>query len=569
MMINKYNPNAAVIVYNYIDRQGDYELTEGSRDKIEEIILESELISIQTQKTKAQPSGSFTIVLAPIKNWVTVLTPGSWLSIHMSPKKIERKDKNKGGILSFGPQTLKMIGRIDTVQIAVQTNQETGARESVFIIGGRDWGQIFETMIYIDPMASVSGDDSLGQIVRAQFDSNLVKKDSNNFSTTNLINFFIDIWGTQTNAAKFKDSVRHIAGNKIDADRLMPESVFYIPKELHERFFFQGDPDGPSKLAHNINIVSGKLDGYDDYKDYGETGGVPNVGSIIGGNTLWQVLNAHCGSVVNELLTDFRWDKKRLMFTLYKRVRPFLLDKEATTPHGKNISSSFFNILKNEIKSENILNLQAGTNWRDKINFLEVLPQIGHVNPGYDFVTPMTKAKKSSAADYVSFGREGFKPLLFSTEFYPYKDHPYKDGTPAEIDSMYEWPSVMKKWYFNNHKMLNGTITISNQETYIGVGENIVLDGYLFSSSFHVENDATRGQKSKVLAHVESVSNSFSVDGNGSRNFTTTISFIRGVFTDETCSELLNPSSYGIDSDASKLQENDEKIINIYEVKND
>ena len=566
-MSKKFNPNAAVIVYNYIDRQGDYNLNVNRRDKVEELVIESELISIQTQKTKSQPSGSFTITLAPTKNWVTKLTPGSWLSIHMSPKKLKRSDPNKGGILSFDSKTLKMIGRIDTVQMSVSVNQETGARETYFVISGRDWGQIFETILYIDPMASISADTALEQVVRFNFDANLVKAGNNSFSSTSLLNFFIDIWGKQTGSfSKFKESFRaQTQGLNLDADRIMPNSVFYLPKELHERFFLQeGTSDGTNTLANNINIVSGRLVGEDKYKDEGEIGGLPNTGAIVGGNSLWQILNAHCGAVVNEMLTDFRWDKNRLVFSLYKRVRPFLLDEDSTTQNGKKISSSFFLIKKTQIEKDRVITIQAGTNWRDKINFLEVLPQMGHVIPGYEWVTPMTKSSGCAAYDKVSFGRDGFKPLLFSTPFIP-----FKNGKPDNFENMKQWIPVMQKWYFNNHKMLNGTVSISNQEEYIGVGENLVLDGTLFSSSFHVNGDTTRGEESKMLAHVESVTNNFSVDNFGTRNFVTTVSFVRGVFTDSSVDKLLDPESYGIDSDALKLKDNEERLTNIYEAKHD
>ena len=72
-----------------------------------------------------------------------------------------------------------------------------------------------------------------------------------------------------------------------------------------------------------------------------------------------------------------------------------------------------------------------------------------------------------------------------------------------------------------------------------------------------------------MLAHVESVTNNFSVDNFGTRNFVTTVSFVRGVFTDSSVDQLLDPESYGIDSDASKLKDNEERLTNIYEAKND
>jgi len=175
--------------------------------------------------------------------------------------------------------------------------------------------------------------------------------------------------------------------------------------------------------------------------------------------------------------------------------------------------------------------------------------------------TPLVKSQKCSVYDTVSFGRDGFKPILHSTQLIP-----FEGNLPAKKieEAMPQWLPIMKQWYFNNHKMLNGVLVISNQEDYIGVGENIVLDANLFSQSFHVKGDSTRGENIKVLAHVESVSNYFTVNSDGAKNFTTTITFVRGVFTDANCKKLFKTKSFGIDSDAKDIIEPDDMLNNVF-----
>jgi hypothetical protein len=557
-MTNSFNPNAVVLVYNYLDRQGDYNLSEGRRDLIELVYLVSDLIEVQTSKSKSQPSGTFSIRLAPTYNWTTKLTPGSWLSIHMTTNY----SGDYRDVVRYDSKYLKMIGRIDTVQMQVGVNQETGARETSYVVSGRDWGQVFDSVLYIDPAASISGDSPLSQVMRYGFDKQLAEGEKPYHSTTSLMKFFINLWGVQGKWPEFREKFRTATdGTELSADKLLPVAKFYLPKELASAMNLQDSAGGESNaVANNINLQVGVLTKYDTYGTAGtEVGGFPDLGSVLGGNTMWQIFNAHAGTVVNELLTDFRWDEKRLALTLYKRVKPFLLINDSKIEeHGKKISSSYFNVKRTDINSDLIINVQAGTNWRDKFNFLEILPGITTTIPGWGEVKNLVKAEGSSVADTVSFGRDGFKPLLFTSKAIPFKD----DGTPEDdiAKKMVQWLPVMKQWYFNTHKMLNGTITISNQEEYISVGSNISIDGDLFSQSFHVAGDTSRGKKIKLLAHVENVTHSFTVNNEGARNFITTVSFVRGVYTDTNCTKLINGSkSYGIDNDATKLRQNDDE----------
>ena len=71
-------------VITYRDRKGSSSIGVPS-DEVDQVIVNTlSLKSINTSKSKASPAGQFEIRLAPTKNWVTAITPGSWLAILMS-----------------------------------------------------------------------------------------------------------------------------------------------------------------------------------------------------------------------------------------------------------------------------------------------------------------------------------------------------------------------------------------------------------------------------------------------------------------------------------------------------
>ena len=148
-------PHAAAIVWNYRDRIA----AEGSNSKngkvneVDQIVISTlSLMSVSTSKTKSSPQGTFQIALAPTKNWVTVLTPGSWIVLLMSQNKIEPKDlpDRKGGGKA-DPNKVKFLGRIESVRSNVTVNQSTGARETTYVVTGVDWDSVFTTIMYVDP----------------------------------------------------------------------------------------------------------------------------------------------------------------------------------------------------------------------------------------------------------------------------------------------------------------------------------------------------------------------------------------------------------------------------------
>lgn len=550
------NPDAAVILFNYRNRTGSEGLSTENIDSLDNAyIIKDPIISIRTSKQKMSPVGSFEIVLAPTRNWTSFVTPGSWLIIHMSNKKLTDDDLQKSG-----EGTLKMIGRVDTVRVGVGVDQTTGARQTSFIVAGRDWGQIFESNIYIDPTAAFKDDQPLGAVTRFDFNEKFLNltKDNHLPTTTELTQFFISIWG--------KSSVDNIfAEGPLNANRYSSHAEFVVPQGLAN--YIQSD--GSQKMADMVKVVSGKLSGHDSYVEVDEAVSMVDGHSIVGMNTVWQLINLHSCPIVNELIADLRWEvandpiaEQKPSLALYKRIKPFAitqtldefdsstLTSNPTTkainktqnnsagnplliggvngPNTDKITSSFFNVRKHAINAEDIISIDAGTNWRDSVNFIELLPDLSWISIPSGTASTVKIQNKNDSAVFDPSGtmiaRDGIRPMMFSTTACP----PTPTGA-FDPFALKEWLPVLKNWYFDTHKMLNGSVSMMGQTNYISVGSNILFDAKFLGST----NYSPLGGDTSVLAHVESVGYSFTTNDEGSRSFTTVVSFVRGVITDQ------------------------------------
>jgi len=195
------------------------------------------------------------------------------------------------------------------------------------------------------------------------------------------------------------------------------------------------------------------------------------------------------------------------------------------------LKSYFQYIAQHNIDSNTVLSVNAGTNWADKYNFIEIKPDF------QDFAIFGNWVKqKSQISDQAAFSREGFRPLIVNTKQFP-RNTKQKTGDTslnADIDwsQLEVWVALMKDWYFDTHRMLNGSITFTGTTEYIAVGNNIKFDVQLVNPTQNMtklQNTATIQDGYFILGHIESISNSFTVNDSGARSYITTVQFVRGI----------------------------------------
>ena len=528
---NITTPHAAVLIWNYDDRITGAGAQQNTLDTLSEPMIVSTVScrQIQTSKSKSQPDGSFNFILAPTKNWVEAITPGSWCCILMSNTPITQDN-----LLHADRKQVKMIGKIESVRAEVQVNDE-GARNTMFNVSGTDWGHIFNSVLYIDNLlASANDPKNQGNaaavaIRNALFGANSASAQA--FFVRDNLRSIVNIFGqTLGDFTKAGTAINRLAKSIYN---------FRIPRQMQSFFDFV-DESGKYTETQIINDIltlqTGRLVGSDTYDTTPEAIGFIDPFSLQGTNTFWQILLENSNPALNEMFCELRWAKdptsSDLQLTLFNRIKPFSFSD--TDPNNlKNLRSYFANIRCHFIQPDgdidpvDVMSINAGTNWRDKYNFVEIKPQFQDFN-----VIGNWSKQKCQDADEVAFSREGFRPLMVGTKQFPY------NGTKTltlntlkvDFDQLPSWVALLREWYFDTHRMLNGTITLHGVDDYIAVGDNIRFSAGFINPTPNI-NEATvqAGQNQYVLAHIENVSHSFTVVNGDTRSYVTTIQFVRGI----------------------------------------
>jgi hypothetical protein len=643
-----------VVVYNYRDRLGDFKLStsENSAFEIDQIILNSlSLKSVSTQKTKSNPAGSFEFRLAPLKNWVTAITPGSWCVILMSNGILndaakygsaddvsyqfqQEFDSNGDAIApaktapTVDEKSFKMLGRIESVRAVANVNQTTGATETEYIVTGSDWGTVFNSIFYVDPISRTPGDQkapigmaerfgyidylrravgydvsTLGKDANAGVNSGALKKAKNDASKGSVVNqvdflkngstgapvppqpvagdtedqstrqvtkdqqpklpsaldnigFILSLWGradAPTSAINEKTGIV-----------VKSQQVFRMPDELVRYMGFVDGSGSPSGVISQVlKQVGGKLTALDTYENEDNSAGIIDFGTILGEHTIWQVITNNSNELINELIPEIRFEKGKPALTLYTRVRPFGINpldvlKKDTNAVGDNGNggegqkglvdpyiSPYKFVKKKRIASSSVIMCSYGTNWRDRVNFVEV--NISRTI--FQEAWAQEVKLQSQFIDEDSIGRDGLLPMIRGTTYVP----AVKRAANPLGTSAYKY--ALKEWYFNTHKMFNGTLNLVGQDQYIQVGDNIMVESKVLNKNWNINTTLktnTNKNKTFMMAHVESITHQTQVDGNGSRIFTTSINFVRGIITDVEGDIIVSGNHVGaLDQDTS------------------
>ena len=556
-------PHAAVIVWNYEDRLSSRGLNSSSKEEaINEIIISTiSLISISTNKAKSDPVGSFNLTLAPTRNWVSVLTPGSWCAILMSNDPMSEQSFNK-----VQPTQLKMLGRIDAVRANVSIDG-SGTRSTTYSVQGRDWGQIFENIIYVDPI--VQDPSGLGethanalyvQLVHAVYDNN---DSPNRITIPDNLNLIMSVLGRPLRLPPTNRLAKATHEVTLPEEAISFLNVGILP---HIRAATRVNQDGTNssvKFTDLLSLVWGPLNGSneDEYDTSSpqQTGlGWLNAGSFVGQNTIWSILQDNCNYAMNELFTDLHWKGDSPDFRLYSRIKPFSYTDDPISPDliDTAMRSKFQNIPSHILNVDSIIGVNAGVNWADKFNFIEIKPDLNELSVLGVTLKDKSQAFQGGNSTSNVFNREGFRPIFFSIKQLPFDT----TATDKELDTslLQKWVNLAKEWYFDCHKFLNGTVTLYGSNEYIPVGDNIMFDAKVIgvTPNYNSQSKTASSNTIYVLAHVESVQNTFSVDADGVRTFQTTINFVRGILVNEQ-KQLIGTGT--IDNLASLLNKDDSK----------
>jgi hypothetical protein len=557
-------PHAQVIVWNYAVRASADNLPTNSTKVEETILLGSSLTKISTSKSKSSPNGAFEFGLAPTHNWVSRITPGSWCAILMSPnEKLPQDPKNIG---SVSQSTLKMVGRIDSVRSILSLDGE-GNRVLSYIATGTDWGSVFTTSVYVDPLILTAGQSSVGAVgeamsrLYADFLNSVRAKSPGLPSTTDNIKNLIGFWSTAgDNVTK---NIKN-AGPVLSSLVMNASQQYEMPKQMVQYLGIRStDPKEFNKPTTNIskaiNVVPGVLKSYDKYEDFADSYNIIDPNSVLDEHSLWQLLNANCNNILNELVVEMRWPStNNASFTLYKRVRPFLTrTPKNLPPNAKNNASYMKDVRSHVILSTDAISCNAGTNWRDNVNFIEIMPTVPL--DSLQYLNSQAKLE-AQTADTQGFSRDGFRSMRLKTSQILFADRKSNEYTEVDFIGATQWKHLLREWYFNTQNLLNGSITFVGQGVYIGVGDNLLIDSSVLGMAPLASN---QGPDTYLMAHIENISHEFTINSEGSRSFFTSVQFVRGIMVNAK-REPINPQTgIALDRESSSLSEDQEKPSNV------
>lgn len=536
-------PHAAVIIWNYKDRvsqpaggRDSSGTTRQNIDLVEEVIISTvSCVSIQTSKSKSQPEGSFNLVLAPYKNWVGAITPGSWCAILMSTEPITKQDLEKAN-----RKKVKMIGKIESVRVQTES-QSDGSRRTLYYVSGVDWGHIMNNVIYIDNLiASPKDPKTQGNTAALAIRKMLFGKNNTpqSYLVKDNLSSLLGIFGQPVIDKATAKTINRLGGTQIYNLSVPQKVIDYFDfkkttqtqdkkKKIYTNVVTTAKKDSSRQLSDMISLITGYLKGKDTYEPSDEAYGYIDPFSLQGTNSFWQILLDNSNPVLNEMFCEMRWlDENSLALAVYNRIKPFSYKGYTASGLKKaGIRSFYQNLRTHELDNYTIMSINAGTNWRDKYNFVEIRPAFQDFN-----VIANWTAQKTQLVDLLALDREGFRPLIVSTKQFPGKGG---NSIAVDMDKMESWCYMLREWFFDTHRLLNGTISMPGISDYIAVGDNIKIDAQLINPTPNMNRAMLTSEQSYLIAHVENISHTFTVGEDGARQYRTTIQFVRGIITDK------------------------------------
>lgn len=536
------------------------------------------------------PSINWITAITP-GSWCVILMSRSTIVLPVSSnittsEKINAQQGNDASVKQDAPENpniakeseLRMIGRVDSVRLSSVVSPE-GTISSAYVITGVDWGSIFDSCFYLDSAFKPNTANKNGALILERInqqylaygkidDKNTKETDAqtnkqpstippiSGWTTTEAVKTFLLFWGNNEKFESQKDPDSKTAS-------LLGKALnqFSIPKQLAEYLGFQGTNGIITELSNLISFRGGVLVGEDTYSDIdgksdlSRSDGIATINpdSLYSMSTMWQLLMAHCNPTLNELLCDIRFESGKPNLTLYKRIKPFSIknldhmspDEEAAfdkldsaeqqkwnqtrdtvVSYAKSLSSNFKNLRYIKIELEDIISINAGTNWKDRINFIEV--RTNRTEPFFKMIGIWSRPD-FQIYDTGSIKRDGMLSMIGQVTNLPFS----LDRTTYDYNNITAYKYLLREWFFDTHRMLNGAISIIGQDKYIQVGDNVLIPARILGASYNYSSQEqisnALGEDLYMLAHVESISHNALVDPNGARSFITDIQFVRGI----------------------------------------
>jgi hypothetical protein len=526
--IRSTSPDAYIIFFPYVNQQTQmgvaYSPTSLATKKV---IIRTDLISVQTTKNKGG-AGNWSASVAPGENYKSQIQPGSWCMIFMADHDLtltESPTFNNGQ-----NSGMKMLGIVRSVRAVESMDPSSGVRTLRYEFAGDDFHSVLDAQVYINPELRPPGNEKASPLIDSEV---YFKKAEQNATTPSQM---VSLLTTTLLGQKegLGDGILSASGGKAGG-------VYGIPPALAKRLTGSAAPQDLFVNVLNLALQQDLM---------GQVTFQPHLSS---GFTLWSMLEQFANKVVNEIYTELLPQKigndVRLVPTLVLRAIPFTSSGFSPKFNGKELSVPTLKISKAQGKTSDVNNLYTsrfvgedevlGINYgksdSERFNFFFVSNNFANdlglsaysmaaILGNADTLERTGDQKKTdknsqnALGDASSVARHGLRPFFAGTIY-----------AQLNIDHFFAHNIIVRDMWSLAYLYDNGQVSLVGTNQHIPVGTNIEFKD--------------RGW----IAHVEAVSNSFSVAPSGHKSFRTNISFVR--------LQKFNGTPIDFDGDAKSFKE--------------
>jgi hypothetical protein len=254
----------------------------------------------------------------------------------------------------------------------------------------------------------------------------------------------------------------------------------------------------PNNLAGGLNPEVKTTNGH-----FFESNNPPTGTSIIHAEpwaqvTAWSILNQYSNSLLNEMFTTFKLTpQNKVMPCVVFRQKPFT-SRMFKAKNSNILSTEFLSLPRWKLNPNIIYNISVGRDDVARINFVHVITKSRHFDIK-DHLALQASAK-TAQMDENDVQRNGLRPFISSSDF---------DYTLSGDHHAIPWNKLVFDWLSNGHLKENGTVHTVGIEDPIAVGDNCQIEDTVY--------------------HIESITHSMQIDGNGHKKFDTTLQLSYGV----------------------------------------
>lgn len=451
-------------------------------------IIDNDVVRCTINKDKNSSSGGFSLILKRGNkgdlgqkvsdkqiDYLSSLSPGDWITIYM------KSDGKIDPTSSTSDSGLKLLGIIENVRYVEIDDPTLGRPRLEYVITGRDFGKIFESDIYFNPV--IMSDPGFQKLMGVKFNVEA-----------------FDQFGKSSNKTPdqiIKSMVNFYLGGGL-ADASVSSQQWYIPSQLG--FLFNKGRIAATGSLPFFNILNTDYIGLQNHNAEGKFLEVtPLLGGIVtlsapSTGTVWQALQSYGNMCLNEFVVDLKKTRViseingKINYTLEPAIQfrqvPYsnrLGSETSPFTHGQsgglsgktteNEKTHFINLPRHVIQSVEVKQKNVGKSDFERVNTISVVPSFFNLEP-------LTLAYRM-AVNIPSVQRYGSKLLNVQTSYAA-----TSNGSDFLAHST-KCVSLLTDWFMTAHLLYNGTIVTTGTDEFVEVGQNLFIED--ISQLFHIE----------------------------------------------------------------------------------